>query len=1007
MLILSAVSTVGAMVSPTDRTNAHNLETRANSDARAASDPRSNTAEVRAPFTGRTKELAVIVQGIREARTQNTMVLIEGAAGIGKSALTDRCVQLAMQAGFVPYVARATPESSDRPFAPLLDAFSLDPFSIDGAPSSTVGPNFGSEPASPAFPHERLGAVFAIAADRRYQVIDFLCAHIEALTLRSPVLLVIEDVHAAESSTVIALRSLRKRLEGLPLLIVVTSRPVTGGSELARSLHSLEEIADSVVLLGPLSVEHCSEIAELIKGSALNEHEVSLLTVAAGNPLMTRELMRTRAMPSDVPSSLNDAIASSIGSRYRMLTQQEKRILCAAAALGTEFSIEDAAFVGEVEVADVVRALTSAENLDIVSLQRDTTCRFVHDLIRDGVRDLTSTNERSKIHDRAATRVADNGGSAVVVAWHLSERDANTPVDLLVNDRRSWLIQAAREASGQAPAIASRLFLEALHDVPFSDPNFHDLRIELLAQLASAGLTEEAKRQGHGLLESNISMNQELAVRWWLGSVLFVNNRLDEALALTSPAQMNAADAMIRARLTALTALVQAVLLDPKFVENVRIAEEIGREVDDPSALALVSVLSARHAANELDIQKGIALSEEGVRVADRDPNGFAHRYQPLFFLALRLLDAVDGEGMQRILSRGRMQSDRCGTSWAESLYCSGEAVLAAREYRLDDALAHAHAALAIADDTGVHLPSIVARSSCALVYLHRNDTASAAEELERAEAIAAKEPLRWGTDLLVMVRTRLLYAEGKCEEALRFALDSASLFVAVGYRQAALDALGVALEASNGLTARLDDQPIERNLIVPRATIELLQQSFHAIVAGIEENDVRRSEGTVAYARSLWILAHSEATSSAWINAIRATDASCWLSDRAQIRLAALRWSFATNDRKFAQTIVDEIDALNLPMRPAEHELVHSARVVAKRKAGRPSRTKDGFQILSPTERSIARAIAEGKSNRSIAIELDLSVRTVESHVSSVLRKLELKSRVHVAISMKAGSRK
>jgi DNA-binding CsgD family transcriptional regulator len=105
----------------------------------------------------------------------------------------------------------------------------------------------------------------------------------------------------------------------------------------------------------------------------------------------------------------------------------------------------------------------------------------------------------------------------------------------------------------------------------------------------------------------------------------------------------------------------------------------------------------------------------------------------------------------------------------------------------------------------------------------------------------------------------------------------------------------------------------------------------------------------------------------------------------RGQVQLRAGRRRLARSDLEAARTIFGDLGAKAWARR-AEAELARIG-----------GRTSSRWE-LTPSERSVADLAAAGRSNREIADQLVLSVRTVESHLASVYRKLGVRSRVQLA---------
>lgn len=113
------------------------------------------------------------------------------------------------------------------------------------------------------------------------------------------------------------------------------------------------------------------------------------------------------------------------------------------------------------------------------------------------------------------------------------------------------------------------------------------------------------------------------------------------------------------------------------------------------------------------------------------------------------------------------------------------------------------------------------------------------------------------------------------------------------------------------------------------------------------------------------------------------------------------LRIRAATNDRSMEAEVRDILTrAVALPARPGRPSQPKPSRA---RATTRHTSADQGFDSLTPREHTVATLVSQGLSNRQIAARLYLSERTVESHVSAVLAKLDLRSRSGVAARLAA----
>ncbi|MEZ5235514.1 MAG: AAA family ATPase [Acidimicrobiales bacterium] len=171
-----------------------------------------------------------------------SFVLLEGEAGIGKTTLVAALCREAAQREFEVGVGAAVPFPDGRPLRALVEALGVDlPGSHDG---------FGPEAvrlrdAVAALLHGVASAPGA-PTDPLYPLHDALLALLEELAAHRPQLLVLEDLHWADASTLGALWALLRRLPKLPVLLVATCRPWPSPPELLSVRSRLDQAAHAV-----------------------------------------------------------------------------------------------------------------------------------------------------------------------------------------------------------------------------------------------------------------------------------------------------------------------------------------------------------------------------------------------------------------------------------------------------------------------------------------------------------------------------------------------------------------------------------------------------------------------------------------------------------------------------------------------------------------------------------------------------------------------------------------
>ena len=255
----------------------------------------------RLPLVGRSDELTAVADALERARAgRGSAVLVTGEPGVGKSRLMASAAEEARRRGWQVVAGRAYPVETGIPYAIFSDAFvpflqKLDPGTLSvlarGGKEwlttlfSALRPSGAPVPAEPA------------GADSRVQLFWNFARFLGALSARQPLLIVLDDLHAADASSIELVHFLARQLGDEPVVLVATvvegERAQPGIKQLQQSLGSLDLL--TAVRVEPLSPEHTDELVRQVFGadpSVTREFTALLYGWTRGNPFFIEETLK-------------------------------------------------------------------------------------------------------------------------------------------------------------------------------------------------------------------------------------------------------------------------------------------------------------------------------------------------------------------------------------------------------------------------------------------------------------------------------------------------------------------------------------------------------------------------------------------------------------------------------------------------------------------------------------------------------------------------------------------
>ncbi len=397
------------------------------------------------------------------------VILVEGAAGMGKTRLLEEAARMASRMDFVVGRGGAEPGEAVE-LAPLMDAL----FQGD------------EPPLEPGALHE-LPAV----PEQRYWLLQELQAHLERAALRRPILLALDDLQWADAGTAAALRVLSSRLSGLPIAWVIALRPPQGSSPISSTARYLGRAGANRIVLGPLDQTAVAQIARDLTGAAPDDPLVALMGGAHGSPFLLTELLtglleEERVRVEDGEARLTDSrlparVRASMRERLDGLSDAARESAVLAASLGRTFSFGELAAMLQQPPSGVLSPVEQLIDASIL-VDREGDLGFRHDITRDAVRESVPSSARRALDRQAVDVLLENGARPGEVAAQLAE--SAIPGD---EAAAATLSNAAQVLGANDPSAGADLSRRALELVPETFPGRAELVAETAVLLHAAG----------------------------------------------------------------------------------------------------------------------------------------------------------------------------------------------------------------------------------------------------------------------------------------------------------------------------------------------------------------------------------------------------------------------------------------------------------------------------------------------------------------------------------------
>jgi DNA-binding CsgD family transcriptional regulator/tetratricopeptide (TPR) repeat protein len=924
----------------------------------------------------RESELGAIQELIGATGGGGRLLVIEGPPGIGKTALLSAAKGLGRAAGLRVLGARGSELERSFSYGVVRQVF--EPLLASERAEERAGLLAGAAAlaASVFDPAQVAGDP---AGDSPLATLHGLYWLTANLADRQPLLLAIDDLQWSDLASLRWLAYLLPRMEGLALLVLVGVRPAQPGEEEALVSQIVSDPLAAIIRPGALSVQATARLLpERTSADDEDAFAAACHHATGGNPLLLHELVHAVAAEGLAPISVNAsrvaAVAARAGSRavsLRLagLPQEATSLAQAVAVLGDDADPVFAATLAGLDERTAAEAAGALASVEV--LRASAPLGFVHPLIAAAVSEMTAPAERARAHAEAARLLLDAGVEPERVAAHLLRTPPSGDSEVVVTLRGAARRARSRGASESAVAYLRRALAEPPSEVE---------RAELLAELGSV----EAHVDGEAAIEHLRSARdltgdpiRRAQIALLLGRQLFfLHDNEAETTYIAALEELAGRDAELERLLEA--GLIHTGLFVPSRHDSARLRLErirgriAGQTVGEKLLLSLLAFYDALSGASAADVIPIARLALADGELVRADVSSAA---VPL----CQVLGMADSDEALIVFEDVLAEGHRRGSplTYAAAKVFRAQVLLWRGD--LAEAEAESREALAVADSWGAtarfagHATAFLADS-----LMEQGRLEDAATALERAESLPASARMLYLRDS----SARLRILRGDLAGGAAELVDACRQFDSVDSRNPALIAwrspAAVAL-------LRLDERDEARRLAGEELALARAWGAPRALGAALRAVGLVQGgkPGLAQLGEAVEVLSGSPA---------KLEHAKARTELGAALRRAGQRVQAREHLRR-AVELATICGAAALAAR-AETELLATG--------ARPRRIAlSGVASLTPSERRVAEMAAQGPTNREIAQALFVTQRTVEVHLTSIFRKLDITSRSELVVAL------
>lgn len=384
------------------------------------------------PIVGRERELGLMMERWELARSgQGQMLIVSGEAGIGKSRITKAVIDGAAEDNHLRMTYQCSPYHADSAFYPVIQHMS---FAARFLPTDSPDARLDKLEALLGRDPETLGLIaplMGLDGTARYGALDLTPAQQRAQTMRtlsnllvkqaakSPILLVYEDLHWIDPTSLELLDVLLDAITDQPIMVLATARPTFdygfGGHPIVTRF-ALNRLGKEMI--GAI-------VSKLAGGKTLPDEIMPIIASRTdGVPLFVEELTKTilesGALKEDgdrfvlngplsaiaIPATLHDSLMARLDR-----LQPIKEVAQTAACIGREFShglLAQVSLLPDAELATALDGLIKAELIYRRGLPPEATYLFKHALVRDAAYESLLKERRRAVHTRILTALEND-----------------------------------------------------------------------------------------------------------------------------------------------------------------------------------------------------------------------------------------------------------------------------------------------------------------------------------------------------------------------------------------------------------------------------------------------------------------------------------------------------------------------------------------------------------------------------------------------------------------------